>query len=252
MPLHPSPKREQFDPSKYKQPFLDIMADYHLVMTNHHGRKSAIKSREYTVEMLYYFEKTAGTIDTPGEEEIIVLNLSHDKYGVFTKHHFQDEADKPFQYKTLKEDIDKIGVKYSSKAEKQRMSSTSQPEGVNVFHEVTKALHEMDCTEVELREIRHGVKFTGNFHGIKFMFNVYNQKDGRLNTKPKKGKQPQNPFWDKPKPPPTALERKIDGVITWVKDAEAGRLSSSSEIAASPSGSEGINDLAIGMASLNV
>jgi len=224
------------------------MDEFHLVMTNHRGRRSAITCRQYTVEMTYYFPIAAGDINAAGEEETVVLNLSHDKNGVFTKNHFQDEGDKPRQYKTLKEDIDRIGVKYSLKAGIQYMSGVARPDGLDVFYEVRKALDEMNCTEIEEREIRQAIKFTGYYDGIAFMFNVYHKINGKLNTKPKgsngRKKQPQNPVWDKPKPPPSALKMKIDDVISLVKKAEAGG-STESEI-------PGMDDLKKGLAKLSV
>ena len=226
----------EFDRSKYNDSFIDIINEFHLVMTNHHGRRTTITNREFSLEMSYSFPKPAGTIQSSSDEEKVTLHLSHGKNGIFTKHHFTGEADRPFQYKSLKEEIDKIGVKHSFQAEMQHKNSTSRPE-VNVFHEIKKALHEMNCTQIEDRELRHGTKFTGYYHGTLFKFNVYIRKDGRLNTTPKKKKgkleEPRNPVWESPKDPPEVLKRKIAGIIDWIKDAEGGRLTES-EIADGP------------------
>ena len=88
-----------------------------------------------------------------------------------------------------------------------------------------------------------------------FKFIVYIQKDGRLKTTPKKKKgkleEPQNPVWESPKEPPAVLKCKIAGIIDWVKDAEAGRLTES-EIARGPTRSTTIQDLETGMNNLGV
>ena len=238
--MRTSPKREPFDPSKYKKHFLQIMDEFHYDMEDHFGRRNGITRREYTVEMSYLFPRATTDIHQSGLEDVVVLNLSHDKNGVFTKNHFQDEANKPFQYKTLKEAVDEVGIKYSFKAKMQHLSSMSRPEGVNVVAEVRKALERANCKNVEYRQINYAAKFTGNYFGIEFMCNVYTKRDGRLNTTLKKGKDgnnvaTQNPVWDYPKVPPAALAREIARVIAWVKDAEAG-LFTSSEIAEGPNG----------------
>src|SRR5437762_13429060 len=105
--------RELFDCSKYKTCFLDIVEEFDRVMINHYGRRTTITNREFVIEISYYFPKAAGAIQNPSDEEKATLHISHDKNGVFTKHHFTGEADKTSQYKTLKEEIDKIGTKHS-------------------------------------------------------------------------------------------------------------------------------------------
>ena len=169
----------------YSQLFFDIINEFRAAMINHNGRKEVIKHNGFTIKMTYYFPQSSGE---RGEEDKVILNISHNKNGIFTLPHFEGIADHPCQYKTLKEDVDAIAVKYSLKAETQHMSSTSRPEGVNVFFEIRNALHEMNCIQIEEGEIRHGKKFTGSYNGQRFMFNVY-QKKGRATHRSRRRKK---------------------------------------------------------------
>jgi hypothetical protein len=239
------PERQLFNPSNYKQPFLNVMNDFHRVMTNHYGRRDTITCRKYTVEMPYFFPPLPD--GTASQDVKIVLNLSHNKDGVFTKHHFQGEGDKPFHYMTLKEDIDKIGSSHSSKAAKQYAKRNSRPDDVNVFDEVRQVLETMGCVNVAVTYLRCGVKFVGEHHRVKFVFIVYTKKDERLNTRNEKRVS----VWEKPESPPVDLKLKVDQVISWVKAGEAGRLTAA-EIAAGPSRGNNLEDLVVGMMKLNL
>jgi hypothetical protein len=244
--------RESFDRSKYNKSFVKIVDEFHRVMSKHDGRRTEITNREFEVEMSYSFPKPAGIIQKSGDEEKVILHLSHDKNGVFTKHHFTGKADKTFQYKSLKEEIDEIGVKHSPQAKTQYESSISRPP-VYVFYEIKRALHDMNCAQIDDHELPYGMKFKGRYSDTDFTFIVYIKKDGRLNTTPKKktGKleEPQNPVWESPKQPPAVLKHKIAEIINWVKEAEAGRLTKS-EIAGGPTGR--IQDLETRMSDLGV
>jgi hypothetical protein len=239
-----SSERQPFDPSNYKQPFLDVMNEFHCVMSNHHGRRDKITSRRYTVEMTYFFPPVPdGTCDSTADSKI-VLNLSHNKAGVFTKHHFQGEGDKPLHYMTLKEDIDKVGIEHSSKA---RTQCTCRSHNINVFDEVRRALEGMGCKNVSVKYLRCGLKFVGEtFGGVKFRFIVYTTKEERVNTR--SGKRIS--VWEEPVSPPVDLKLKIDQVLRWVRDIEAGRLSADEIDAETPSDND-MDDLVVGMANLN-
>jgi len=184
------------------------------------------------------------------------LNLSHDKCGVFTKHHLQAEGDKPFKFKSLKEDIDELGARNSVKAAEQLEDSRSRPEGINVFDDVRKVLEMFSCTNVAIRQLRHAVKFTGVYSSqTKFMVNVYTTKSGRLNTKLKRKdgriSKVQNVVWDHPKPPPALLALIMEELVEWIKTAEAGKLSQT-EIEAGPNDGNQMESLVERLADLNL
>jgi hypothetical protein len=248
--------RVPFEASDYEAEFLDVMEEFRRIMGNHHGHRGETTRREYTVELNYSFPQTSTDVKNMTNDVSVVLNLSHDKHGVFTKHHLQAEGDKPFQFKSLKEDIDALGARKSFKSAMQLWSSRYRPEGVNVFDEVRKALEMFSCTDVTIRQFRHALKFVGVYgRHTKFMVNVYTTKSGRLNTKMKRKNgivsKVQNVVWDYPKPPPVILALVIDEVVEWIKAAEGGQLSLN-EIEAGPNNGDRMESLVARLANLNL
>lgn len=253
--------RIPFQSSDYKQPFLDIMAELHDVMVAHQGVRGKINRREFTVEMSYSFHIGAqtrpltSTSATEAEAETVILYVSHDKDGVFTKCELGAAADKPSKYIPLKAAISIVAAKNSTKAKLQLLEYTSRPD-VSIFKEVSNALDLLKCENVTFCEIRYGYKFLGTYNGVRFEFNVWTTKSGRLNAKPKKDKgvirDRVNPVWDAPKAPPIPLKLRIDQVVEWVKTVEDGRLSRD-QIAAGPSTSENLeSDITRGVANLEL
>jgi len=245
--MRPSPKRKTYDPADYTQQFRDVLEKFHVVMNNHHGRRQdPITCREWTVESTYLFTAAGDGPSTKEEvEEEVILNLSHNANGQFTKHNLDGAGDHPTKYLALKEEIHRLANMYSSKATKH--ITYSRPQNVDIFHEIRKALGRLDCTDVSQRDFRHAMKFTGKFGNLTFMFNVYHTaKDGRLQTK--KGKR--TIVWDRPKETavPVLLKRELDNVVVWVKKAEAGGLTPA-EIAV---GLNGGHDLVVGMGGLSL
>jgi hypothetical protein len=248
--MRPTPHRRPFDRANYQQPFLDVMDEFHGVMVTHYATRHSITCRPYTVEMSYSIPRPKDKFKVT-----VVLYISHNQHGVYTKHHFGGEADKPSNFKRLKREIDLVGVQYSTKSAQQYQSSLSRPMGVNVFVEIHNLLERLDCTDLSEREMRHSLKFSGNYRGTRFMLDVYTMKDGRLNTasKMRNGVEDecQNPVWDRPRVPPYELKRRVDQLIQWIKDAEAGNLTAS-EIAAGPNIDVGLDGLIEEMAFLNL
>lgn len=232
------------------------MDEFRRIMVNYHGRRGNTTRREYTVELNYSFPQTSNETNVITGPAEVVLNLSHDKCGVFTKHDLQAEGDRPFNFKFLKENIDELGATKSPKAAVQLADSRSRPDGINVFDEVRKVLEMFSCTNVAIRQFRHAVKFTGVYNSqTKFMFNVYTTKTGRLNTKLKKKdgriSKVQNVVWDHPNPPPALLALIVDKLVDWIKAAEAGGLSQS-EIEAGPNDGNQMESLVARLADLNL
>jgi hypothetical protein len=248
--------RTPFENSDYEAEFLDVMEEFRRIMGNHQGRRGTTTRREHTVELNYSFPSTSTGAKNMTDDVLVVLNLSHDESGVFTLQHLQAEGDKPFQFKSLKEDIDDLGARKSFKSAMQLWSSRYRPDGVNVFDEVRKALEIFSCTDVAIRQLRHALKFTGVYsRHTKFMLNVYTTKTGRLNTKMKRKNgmisKVQNVVWDYPKPPPVILALVIDEVVEWIKAAEGGQLSQT-EIEAGPNHGDRMESLVARLANLNL
>jgi len=235
--------RIPFQSSDYKQPFLEIMGEFHDVMVAHQGVRGKFNRREFTVEMSYAFRTTTtasdATWETPDMEEVI-LYVSHDKDGVFTKCALGLAGDKPSKYVALKAAVSTVAAKNSTKAKLQHLEYTSRPD-VSVFKEVCNVLDTFKCENVTSYEFRYGYKFLGTFNGARFEFNVWTTKSGRINSKAKRvngvTRDRVNPVWDAPKAPPIPLKHKIDQVVEWVKTAEDGRLTRS-QIAYGPSTSD--------------
>jgi hypothetical protein len=245
--MRPSPQRKPYDPAKYTPEFRDIIQQCHVIMSNHHGHQTLITSRGNTVECVYLFSPSGDGVSDPNDEEEVVLNLSHDKTHVYTIHHFGGAADQPHKYKTLKQEIDRLSISYSPKASKR--INNSRPVGVNIFDEIRRALERLNCTNVHERDLRHAMKFTGNYGNIEFMFNVFHTaKDGNLQTKKKHNKIPETIVWDRPKTGPPVLSQELQKVVLWVKRGEAGELTDA-EIAA---GLNGGDNLVYGMAGLSI
>lgn len=229
--------RRPFDSSDYKQPFLDIMNEFDNVMVAFQGVRGKVNQREYTVEMSYAFRVPSRDTESIPEMETVILYVSHNKDGVFTKCELGAAADKPSKYVPLKATISTIAAKNSNKANLQHLEMMSRPD-VNVFKEIYNVLDTFNCENITYCEIRYGYKFLGVFNGLRFEFNVWTTKSGRLNAKAKKVKGVErervNPVWDAPKAPPIPLKHKIDQVLEWVKTVEEGKLTRT-QIAAGPS-----------------
>jgi len=231
------------------------MTEFHDVMVAHEGVRDKINQREFTVEMSYTFQIQGRGPTSETETETVILYISHDKDGVFTKCELGAAADKPFKCIPLKAAISVVAAKNSTKAKLQHLEYTSRPD-VSVFKEVRNALDILKCENVTYREIRYGHKFLGTFNGVRFEFNVWTTKSGRLNVKPKKvngiTRDRVNPVWDAPKAPPVPLKNEIDQVLEWVKSVENGRLTKN-EIAAGPSTSEKLeSDITRGVGNLKL
>ena len=248
--MRQTPHRHLFDASNYKRHFLKVMEDFHSVMINHNGTLRDITAREYTVEISYLLPRPDQS--TTLSQATVVLYISHNKYGVFTKQHLGGAADKPLQFKLLKAEIDRVAAAHSSRAADQLLSSLSRPD-VNVFNEIRNALERLECEELSAREMRHALKFTGTFNGTPFMLNVYTMKDGRLKTRNCDGVKEEcvNPVWDRPQRPPARLKNAVEDVIRWIKAAEAGSLTSS-EIEAGPNVSTELDSLTQGISNLSL
>jgi hypothetical protein len=218
------------------------MHEFHDVMVAHQGVRGKINRREFTVEMTYSFQtprRDATFEANPAEDDVetVILYVSHDKDGVFTKQELGAAADKPSKYVPLKAAISTVAAKNSTKAKIQHLELTSRPD-VSVSNEVRTVLETFKCENIAHSEIRYGHKFVGTFNGVQFEFNVWTTKSGRLNAKAKKvrgvTRDRVNPVWDAPKAPPIPLKHKIDQVVEWVKTVEDGRLTEG-QIAAGPS-----------------
>src|SRR5271170_7133263 len=107
-PPQKPPNRRPFNPSNHSLPFLEIINECHTIMINHHGRFDTITQRDYTVEMVYYFPNTDPGRAPQEVECKVVLYLSFNKNGKFTASYLGGAGDKPFQFKSLKEEIDLI------------------------------------------------------------------------------------------------------------------------------------------------
>jgi hypothetical protein len=222
--------RIPFEISDYKRPFLDIMNEFDDVMVAFQGIRGKVNRREFTVEMSYAFRVDSRDRDTAPDMETVILYVSHNKDGVFTKCELGAAADKPSKYVPLKAAISTVAAKKSNKAKEQHIDMISRPD-VNVFKEIYNVLDTFKCENITYCEIRYGYKFLGLFNGVRFEFNVWTMKSGRLNVKAKKVKGVErervNPLWDVPKAPPIPLKHKIDQVVEWVKIVEEGKLTRS-------------------------
>jgi len=219
-----APTRRPFNPANHSLLFLEIMNECHTIMINHQGRFDTITQRDYTVEMVYYFPTTHSVRATEQLESKVVLYLSYNKNGKFTASYLGGAGDKPFQFKSLKEEIDLIPVRHQGR-------SCIYAKGVNMVDEVRRELEEMNCMGVEMREIRHGIKFTGYYRDQAFRFNVYTTQKGLINIEMKKRRdgrveETKNPVWELPREVPNELielKTGIERVIAWVKGVQRGR-----------------------------
>ena len=227
-------------------------------MTKHRGREHKTTNREYTVELSYYFPAPSEELEETNPEVEVILEVSHDKNGVFTKHNFRGNGAKPFQFKTLKEDVDQVGERHSSKPANELSRPNSRPETVNVHNETLQVLELLNCTEVERQTLPYAVKYIGQYQGEKFQFVLYTDKTGRLSTESKRGKgrakpQRKNIVWN-PEPSCRTLSKVLDEMVKWVKDAEGGRLSDA-QILEGPSSRYSrflVDDLDMQMSKLNI
>lgn len=250
--------RTEFQPHQYTIKFLIVLEDFRCVMRKHQGREHKTTNREYTVELSYYFPTPSEDLGEANAEVEVVLEVSHDKNGVFTKHNFRGNGAKPFQFKTLKEDTDQVGECHSSKLANQLSRPNSRPETVNVYSEILQVLELLSCTGVERQKnVQYGVKFSGQYEGERFQFVLYTDKTGRLSTKSRKRKghaktQRKNIVWES-EPGCRNLSKVLDEMVNWVKDAEGGRLSNA-QIMEGPSSrySRYLEDLDVQMSKLKM
>jgi hypothetical protein len=215
--------RLPFNPSDYEQPFLDIMEEFHGTMVHHHGRCCVITYQDNTVEIPYLFPPPNHR-NHSSQDLRVILHLLHDDNGKFVSHSLETNTSTRIQLKPLFQKLKVIARKHTP---------PPPPNPIpDVLTEIGKALDNLNCENVGSRKIDVGVvQFFGMFGiEIKFIFNVNVDSRGRLNTKPLKrdgGRRERvYPVWQVPISPPSILKNKIDEVICWVKEVEAGRTPS--------------------------
>jgi hypothetical protein len=206
----PSRNRLAFDRSRYPDAFLQVVDECHLEMINHQGRVGKFTNRENTVEMEYFLPTSGNGISSGLSEVQVILNLSHDKHKRLTAHHFTGEAAKHCQSLDVKESIDPIIKKYSHRTSKTTELTTNGVEAGTVISEIRASLEELNCAEVDWREINYGVKFTGVYDDVRFRFIVYFRKDEGLKGKRSKRDRV---VWEIPHSAPPTLYRTVDQVI---------------------------------------
>jgi len=203
---------QAFDLSKYRESFTRVVDDFtETIAKKYRVQSFHIAGIQDAVKISCHLQpESESNVGSTTSVDAVVL-LYHNKEGIFTAYNLENEANLVEHYALLPSDIQTVLSKHVLKRPAPPTST-----GVNVFDEVLKRLEMSNCSEITTGRINNGTIFKGLYeNGTWFEFNVYVLKNGQLNRKSKN-----NPVWNKPKEPPTALKRAIDQVIEWVKRVE--------------------------------